>query len=126
MTIRLVKPWIDLATLDPGSIPAQLGVYQIADTDRRITYIGYAGGREPFGLRSAIGAWLAGGPGLRRHPAPAYARYEITHGYLSRWEELIMVHRHDCGHLPAGNMEAGHRAGRLTPAGDGAGSGTGG
>jgi hypothetical protein len=116
MTIRLTKPWIDLSRLDAGAIPAQLGVYQLADTARQVVYIGYGGGREPFGLRSAIETAIA----ARSAAATArYVRYEITHGYLSRWEELLMVHRHDHGQLPAGNIEAGHRAGRLTPAGPG-------
>lgn len=116
MSIRLTKPWHDLSVTDPSSLPAQLGVFQLAGSDWRVIYIGYGGGREPFGLRSAIATALelciqASVVG------PTLVRYELTHSYLSRWEELLMLHVHDFGALPPGNPTLDAPRGRLTPSG---------
>lgn len=113
MSIRLTKPWHDLAVTEPSAVPAQLGVFQLADAERRVVYIGYGGGREPFGLRSAVAAAV----GHRRveGETPVFLRYELTHGYLSRWEELLMLHVYDFGAPPPGNPAADAPRGRLTP-----------
>lgn len=103
--IRMAKPWVELSGAAIDALPAQLGVYQIADAEGTVTKIGYAGGREAFGIRTALGRELeAGGRQFRA---------ELTHGYLTRWEELLMIHQHDHGELPVGNESHPHRIGRL-------------
>lgn len=108
MSIRLTKPWIDLGSVDSDDLPAQLGVFELADGDGQVVYIGYAGGREPFGMRTALLA-AAETTGATRY------RCELTHGYLSRWEELLMVHRHDHGALPVHNDPVTTPKGTLSP-----------
>lgn len=110
MSIRLSKPWLDLDDLDLESVPAQLGVFQLADDTHGVIYIGYAGGRQLFGLRSAI-ADKVRSLGSRA----AFTRFELTHGYLSRWEELMMVHLHDTGAPPIGNVGEVIPTGHLEP-----------
>ena len=46
--LAMSKPWARLTAEAIAAVPAQLGVYQIADGDQTILRIGYAGGREPF------------------------------------------------------------------------------
>jgi hypothetical protein len=116
MTVRLVKTWIELHQLDHRGIPAQLGVFQLADAERRVVHIGYAGGRAPFGLRSAVPEAVAACVELTG-TEPRFMRYELTHAYLSRWQELLMVHHHDTGRLPAGNAGDEIEIGRLAPLG---------
>ncbi len=99
------KPWLDLSAEAIDALPAQLGVYQIADGQDEVVKIGYAGGLEQFGIRTALHRELEAG-GTR-------FRTELTHGYLTRWEELLMVHLHDHGELPAGNSTHNQKLGRL-------------
>ena len=105
--VRLSKPWTDLSAPNIAALPAQLGVYQIADAEGRVLVIGYAGGRELFGLRSALEREL-------ERPGATSFRHELTHGYMTRWEELIMIHQADHGRLPDGNQDHLHPVGRLT------------
>ena len=53
MGIRLEKNWEILNSARIKALPGQLGVYQIADKDEQIISVGYAGAKEPFGIRSA-------------------------------------------------------------------------
>lgn len=107
--LAMSKPWIALTSQDIGAVPAQLGVFELAGADEVVVYIGYAGGRETFGLRSALDAALA-----ELGAQASLFRYETTHGYLTRWEELLMVHQARHGKLPVGNAGHPHRLGRLT------------
>jgi hypothetical protein len=109
MGVRLDKPWRDLDAKTVAGLAGELGVYQLADEEGRILRIGYAGGRTLFGLRSELAAALAQG-------GAAKFRTEVTAQYMSRFEELLMVHVADFGALPPGNAdEAGRRLGRLSP-----------
>lgn len=103
--IRMDKPWLDLSAETIDALPAQLGVYQIADGDGQVTKIGYAGGLEQFGIQTALHRELEAGG--------ARFRTELTSGYMTRWEELLMVHLHDHGELPAGNATHDQKLGRL-------------
>lgn len=106
--LAITKPWATLSAEAIGAVPAQLGVFEIADADGVVAKIGYAGGHEMFGLRSALDTEL------KAQSEPAQFRFELTHGYLTRWEELLMVHHAQHGHLPVGNADHPHKLGRLT------------
>jgi hypothetical protein len=107
MGVRLEKAWRDLTAANVAALAGELGVFQLGDAEGRVIRIGYAGGRTLFGLRSELQAALG---------QAAKFRTEVTAGYLSRYEELLMVHVADFGALPPGNAaEAGRRLGRLSP-----------
>lgn len=109
MGVRLEKPWRPLEAENVAQLRGELGVYQLADADGSVVRIGYAGGRTLFGLRGELEAALA-----KREAAQF--RTEVTAGYISRWEELLMVHKADFGQLPPGNAaDAPRRLGRLSP-----------
>jgi len=110
MGVRLQKPWKDLTPANVEALRGELGVYQLADADGLVLRIGYAGGRTLFGLRSELEAALKAGEAAR-------FRTEVTSNYLSRYEELLMVHKADnAGQLPPGNTAASdRRLGRLNP-----------
>jgi hypothetical protein len=109
MGVRLEKPWRELTAENVAALAGELGVYQLADADGRIVRIGYAGGRTLFGLRSELAAALAAGEAAK-------FRTEVTAGYMSRYDELLMAHKADHGELPPGNAaDARRRLGRITP-----------
>jgi hypothetical protein len=111
MTIRLEKPWIDLTPETVKALPGQLGVYQLADAAGRVVYIGYAGGRSLFGLRSELERALKERPGGATH-----FRCEVNQQYTSRHLELLMLHVADYGSLPVMNAaDPPVRLGRLSP-----------
>ena len=108
--LRLDKPWQPLTPEQAQRLPGQLGVYQIADATGAVLYIGHAGGRSPFGLRSEL---------LReaneRGPGQQF-RVEVNMQYRTRWFELLMVHKADHGALPPDNAKDPPPLGRLSPA----------
>jgi hypothetical protein len=111
MSIHCEKPWIALARDAVAALPGQLGVYQLADAEERIVYIGFAGGRSRFGLRGELARALEQRPGGAR----AF-RYEVTQQYLSRYQELLMLHVAAHGALPLVNRADPPAAlGRLSP-----------
>jgi hypothetical protein len=85
-----------------------MGVYQLADSDGEVIFIGYAGGRSPRGLRGEIAAAREDVPGA------VAVRFEVTTAYLSRYQELLMLHVADHGTLPRCNPP--QNLGRLSPA----------
>jgi len=85
-----------------------MGVYELADATGAVLRIGYAGGRSRFGLRGEIAAAASALAGARAF------RYEVTTAYLTRYQELLMLHQADHGRLPPHNPpEPG--LGRLSP-----------
>jgi hypothetical protein len=72
-----------------------------------VVYIGLAGGRELFGLQSALRRQFE-----RRLPGVERFRYEVNQQYQSRFRELLMLYRADHGRLPEHN-----RAEELPPLG---------
>ena len=62
-------------------------------------YIGQAGARSPFGLRSELQRELA------ERGAGCQFRVEVNQQYRSRWFELLMVHQADHGSLPPDNAK---------------------
>ncbi len=109
MGVRMEKPWRELNSANVAALAGELGVYQLADAKGGVVRIGYAGARTLFGLRGELEAALKAGEAVR-------FRTEVTSAYLSRYEELLMVHRADHGALPPGNAaDARRRIGRISP-----------
>jgi hypothetical protein len=102
MQLHLSKPWRPLDDANVRRLTGQLGVYELADRQGRVVYIGYAGGRELFGLRSAL---------QRQLGRAVQFRYEVNMQYQSRWRELLMLHERDHGSLP--ELNANDRPARL-------------
>ena len=107
--LRLDKPWRPLTADEIARLPGQLGVYQVADAAGAILYIGQAGARAPFGLRSELQRELA-----ERGPSHQF-RVEVNQQYRTRWFELLMVHKADHGSLPLDNAKNPPPLGRLSP-----------
>ena len=97
MKLRIQKPWVELTAENAARLPGQLGVYQVADGAGIVRHIGYAGGHELFGLRSALQREFAA------HPTGHRFRVEVNTQYQSRWRELLMLHVLDHGTLPPEN-----------------------
>jgi hypothetical protein len=111
MAIRIEKPWTPLTAEAAKKLPGQLGVYQLADASGAIVYIGYAGGRSLFGVRSAIQDAVEKKPG-----GATQFRVEINQQYMTRWQELLMLHQADHGGLPAAQGDdKPMKLGRLSP-----------
>ena len=110
MRLRLDKPWQKLTAETALRLPSQLGVYQVADAQGTVLYIGQAGARSPFGLRSEL---------QREHKERGDGcqfRVEVNQQYRSRWFELLMVHQADHGGLPPDNAKnPPPNLGRLSP-----------
>jgi hypothetical protein len=99
--LRLEKPWIELTAENVKRLHGNLGVYQLANDAGEVVYIGFAGGRELFGLRSAIERRLQLGTG-----GATRFRYEVNQQYTSRHRELLMLHMADnAGALPTANND---------------------
>ncbi|MBL4583798.1 MAG: hypothetical protein JKX83_04180 [Pseudomonadales bacterium] len=104
MSIRMEKPWQELNTENINPLQGQLGVYQIANAEKEIISINYTGGRSLFGLRGDLLDLL------EKNPAGAvYFRYEVNMQYMTRHEELLMIHVADFGSLPPGNQKTRKR-----------------
>lgn len=111
LRLRLDKPWKPLSAEEAQRLPGQLGVYQIADAQGAILFIGEAGARSPFGLRSELQREL------KERGADHQFRVEVNMQYRSRWFELLMVHKADHGSLPPDNAKNPPPVlGRLSPA----------
>lgn len=111
MPIRMSKPWIDLTPDSVSRLPGQLGVYQLANAGNEVVYIGFAGGHALFGLRSELERALKERPG-----AAVRFRCEVNQQYMTRYQELLMLHVADHGNLPLANRaDPPIRLGRLSP-----------
>lgn len=111
LRLRLDKPWVPLTAEDAARLPGQLGVYQIADALGAILFIGEAGARSPFGLRSELQREL------KERGTGCQFRVEVNMQYRTRWLEMLMVHKHDHGSLPPDNAKnPPHMLGKLSPA----------
>lgn len=92
MSIR--KPWISASASAVRAVPAVVGVYEIADAEGELLYIGQAGGREPFGLRSRLAGHFSGvdsNPVLRER-AHSF-RWEANQQYTTRRLEMLMQYQ---------------------------------
>ena len=110
MRLRLDKPWQPLTAESAARLPGQLGIYQVADASGAVLYIGQAGARSPFGLRSELQREF------RERGAGCQFRVEVNQQYRTRWLELLMVHQADHGSLPIDNAkDPPPNLGRLSP-----------
>jgi hypothetical protein len=93
-------PW---ETYDPAKhrdYSGSYGIYELADADQNIIYVGMAGGQAIYGLRGKIAGHFSAAetnPVIRERAR--YFRYEINNMYLSR----LIEH----GRLPEGNEASG-------------------
>lgn len=84
-------------------------MFELADDADRVIFIGFAGGRSLFGLRGELDDLLASTKATQ-------FRYEVNTAYLTRYQELLMVHFADHGYLPIENDPAEvNNLGRLSP-----------
>ena len=109
MRLRLDKPWQPLTAETAARLPGQLGVYQVADGQGAVLFIGQAGARSPFGLRSELQREFA------ERGTGRQFRVEVNQQYRTRWFELLMVHQADHGSLPTDNAKNPPPLGRLSP-----------
>lgn len=111
MAIRMTKAWVPLTPDNVKKLPGQLGVYQLAKADGTVVFIGFAGGRSLFGVRSELEKALAAPPA-----GAMQFRVEINQQYTTRYQELLMLHVHDHGQVPDGNVgKPLPTLGRLSP-----------
>lgn len=110
----MTREWTELTIAAAAALPGQLGVYEMADREGVVVAIGYAGGNEPFGLRSALASELENHDGAELE---LQFRVEYTHAYLTRWQELLMRHHAEHGELPPANSDDQHLLGRLSSPG---------
>jgi len=110
MRLRLDKPWQPLTAESAARLPGQLGVYQVADAKGVVLFIGQAGARSAFGLRSELQREAS------QRASGHQFRVEVNQQYRSRWFELLMVHQADHGGLPPDNAKnPPPNLGRLSP-----------
>lgn len=73
--------------IEVAKLPGHMGVFELGDAQGAVLYVGFAGGRSRFGLRSSIADALQACAGIEQF------RYEVNTAYLTRYQELVMVHR---------------------------------
>jgi hypothetical protein len=110
MPIEMTKAWRPFTADEVAKVSGQLGVFQLANDEGRVLFIGFAGARSLFGLRSE----------LQRHVAvptggATQFRYEVNMQYTTRYKELLMAHQARNGALPPGNRLHPPVLGRLSP-----------
>ena len=103
------KPFVLLTVDAVHRLPGHMGVFELASSGGEILFIGFAGGRSMFGLRGEV---LAGLPATEA----TRFRVEVTTAYLTRYQELLMLHVARFGDLPVENDPAlMSLLGRLSP-----------
>ena len=88
MSALITKPWLAVTAETLAAIPPTTGVFELRLSDGDVVDIGYAGGRELFGLRSSITAATK-----NADRSALQMRYETHVQYLSRYVELVLAHR---------------------------------
>jgi len=109
MAVRLTKPWLP-ASQALAVLRGNLGVFELADEEAKVLFIGFAGGNSIYGLKGAVREALAEVSGA------CQVRYEVTSAYHSRYRELLMAHQADFGALPPANPPPQFKLGRLSSA----------
>lgn len=109
MAVRLTKPWMP-AEEALTRLRGNLGVFELADADGRVLYIGYAGGHSLHGLRGEVSE------ALQQVAEARQVRFEVTTAYHTRYRELLMAHQADFDALPAANPAMNSKLGKISPA----------
>jgi hypothetical protein len=114
LAVRMNKPWIDLNEFSLGKIASHLGVYQLANKNYEIVYIGVANAMTKFGLKGELLSFLN-----RKQFGACYFRIEVNMAYKTRYVELLQVFYYDHKQLPIGNTDIDPGSlGQLRPGGD--------
>ena len=107
MPLRPNKQWSTLDQQTVDKLKGELGVYQLANQDKEVVYVGFAGSQSLFGLRGEL---------QQQVEKAAFFRTEITSAYRTRYQELLMVHYADFGSYPILNSDSDTaKLGRLSP-----------
>jgi len=103
------KPWM---TVDDALavLRGNLGVFQLADRQDQVLFIGFAGANSAFGLKGVVSDLL---PDIEQ---VSQVRFEVTTAYHTRYRELLMLHQADFGALPPANPPLTFKLGKLSPA----------
>lgn len=118
----LNKPWTEASAATLGHLPGALGVFEVRNSAGEISFIGFAGGRTRYGLRSAITDSI---DQLRAAgDRPDGFRYEVNQMYLTRYVEVLEKYIESAGDIPPGNKAEGvyipnvihHKLGRVSQA----------
>jgi hypothetical protein len=105
------KPWADFKDVPvwgPAAhrLSGSYGIYELADQNLKVLYVGYAGSRARYGLRGKLMDHFSD-----RETNPeilgraVHFRYEVTSSYLSRWTEVIGRYN-QLERLPPANVKA--------------------
>lgn len=97
MGLSIRRNWLPLEAAAVKAVPAQVGVYEISGAAGRVLIVGFAGGRSLFGLRGELQREL------EARGAGHSFRWEATSTYLSRRDELLMLHLGQSGAFPPDN-----------------------
>lgn len=106
MAVRLTKNWIPASQV-LTELKGNLGVFQLANAEHEVVFIGFAGGNSRFGLKGEVASEM------EKHPDVAAVRFEITTAYHTRYRELLMAHVADHDTLPQYNEPI--KLGRISP-----------
>ena len=113
MPVRMDKSWMPLEEASHATVAAHLGVYQLANDEGEIVYIGVANAQTLFGIKGELRKAIADPPA-----SATQCRYEVNMAYRTRHAELLQAYMHDHGELPVANTDIDPRTlGRLRPAG---------
>ena len=105
MAVALTKPWLPISTCDQV-LKGQTGVFELADDQQRVIFVGFAGGKSLHGLRGEVL------DNAKVMAASAFFRAEVTTAYHTRYRELLMWHQ-AAGQLPPHSLV--HSLGKLSP-----------
>jgi hypothetical protein len=100
----LRKPWESYDPAEWKELSGSYGVYELADVQDNVIYIGFAGSRSRFGLRGKIMDHFSEkeiNPVIRDRVAKF--RYEVNSMDYSRWVDLLGRFHEDHDKLPEGN-----------------------
>lgn len=102
--MALKKAWESFDPARLKELSGSNGVYELADAQGDVIYIGYAGSKANFGLRGKIADHFSEQePNAAINGRVAQFRYEVNSMYYSRWVDLLSRHREDFEVLPPGN-----------------------
>jgi hypothetical protein len=105
------KRWADFSDVPvwgPAAhrLSGSYGIYELADENLKVLYVGYAGSRARYGLRGKLmDHFSEREPNSEIAGRAVYFRYEVSSSYLSRWTEVIGRYN-QLERLPPANLKA--------------------